>query len=181
MGVARTLRQLGAVAVTTAVVMTGAGGAWAQTRSFSDAAGDSGRAPDIRTVDVSYAKALRIQAHHVGPKLSVTTSVTYWLDTRRRDKGPEYRAFAVPNSDSFGLLRVEGWKSKGTPVKCRGLRMRADIFDQTRTLTLRAPGRCIGDPPRVRVAVRVLKHGKGGPWRDWAPAAFHFYGWVGRG
>jgi hypothetical protein len=57
------------------------------------------------------------------------------------------------------------------------MRARADIFEDA-PVSLRIPRRCLGDPRRVRVAVRFEDETAGSI--DWAPERRTFTPWVAR-
>lgn len=177
----RVVAGLSTLLLAVGVLVAGGAPAQAEQRVFHDKAKDTKRVVDIRRVTVDYAKRLTVTAKHRGPELNANTTVFFYVDSRRRNAGPEYRAFAIPNSDGFGLARVDGWKDSSPRwVNCRGLRMRADMFDETRRLVMSVPGRCIKDPKKVRVAVRAKAAYTHKTFNEWAPGVRRFFGRVDR-
>jgi hypothetical protein len=138
--------------------------AQAETRKFGDPAGDSGEATDIRRVVVRYEHRLRITVRYPGDTLEGSSRVHYWIDTRRRNPGPEYFVEVLPNTELGDLLRVDTWSTAdGEAVDCPSLRAYADIFaEKPRTWVSMRP-RCVGAPGTVRVAVVT----RDGASRDW--------------
>jgi hypothetical protein len=109
--------------------------------------------------------------------LAVGQVYTFWV----RTGGPRstYRVSFVANAgfdDSLGVVRSFGQRPSRF-VQCRGMRARADIFEDAPVL-LRIPRRCLGDPRRVRVAVRFEDETTGSI--DWAPERRTFTPWVAR-
>jgi hypothetical protein len=161
----RHLTRAGLSALATAALLTPMTAAEAADRSFSDPAGDSGRATDISRVDVSYSKKrLRVTARYPGSDLQ-GSNVRYWLDTDK-DRRPDVFVHIIPNSDGLFLMEVNGFNKpfSGDPIPCRGFRAWADIFDSRGKRTwVKIPSRCLGDPGKVRVAVQT-KRGKASDW-----------------
>lgn len=150
----------------------------ADTRRFSDRAGDTSLPTDITTVRVSNGAELLEVAVRPG-RVKFGDSFSYWLDTRAKNPGPEYKVGVVPNSDAFGLLRVGAFGQRGTPVPCEGLRATADVF-APEWISISVPRSCLRDPGKVRVAVKARYTDGGTSVVDWAPAKRTFFGWVAR-
>lgn len=156
-------RTAAAIVAALAATMWAPGAAQAETRAFRDPAVDSGQATDLRRVIVKYEHRLRITATYPGDTLEGSV-VRYWIDTRRRDPGPEYFVEVRPNSELGDLQRVDTWSTTGgEAVECPSLRAHADIFAEKPRTWLRVGARCLGSPGKVRVAVQT----RDGASRDW--------------
>lgn len=161
-------RALGPVlALLSAVVLVlgAAPGASAASRSFGDARGDG--AADITRVTVRWAATLRVSVKHARALRDGDTYTAY-VSTDPDRPGPEYRAFAQPNSDVLGVRRISSWGDRGRAVRCPGFRASADTFDADAPVTFSVPAGCLGgaDGP-VRVTARAQR----GSASDWAPRA----------
>lgn len=167
---------LAAVSLTVGSVLSIASPAQASTRTFTDPSGDSGQATDIRTVRVKYAKRLTVVVTYPGSSL-VGSRIHYFIDTARKNPGPEYALTVVPNSEISPLVKVSGFRDhRGEPVVCRGLRASADISSTRPRTSMSVPAKCITSPGKVRVAVRTKAAGGS----DWARARRTFLGSVDR-
>ena len=150
----------------------------ADVRRFRDAAGDTGLPADLTTVRVDNgADTVEVKARP--GRVGFEDLFTFWLDTRPKNPGPEYKVVVVPNSDSFGLLRVDAFGQQGTPVPCDGLRATADNFTPEWVSTS-VPRSCLRHPGKVRVAVKARYTDGDTSVVDWAPAKRTFFGWVAR-
>lgn len=177
-----TLRGVTAAAGATLLTLALAAPASAATRYFADEPGDTGGAGDITVVKVANSSAgnTRIGVRAQVGEFSPGDSFTAWFDTRRSDRGPEYKVEAIANSDAFGLARVETFRSRGTPVTCSGLRVTADALT-AREIAISVPRSCMGSPRTVRVALKAqYVDADGETTVDWAPAKRKFFGSVSR-
>jgi hypothetical protein len=152
--------------------------AHADTRRFSDRAGDSGLPADLTTVRVSNGAEVLKVAVRPG-RVQSGDEFTFWLDTRPKNPGPEYEVGLLPNSDGFGMLRVDAFGDQGTPVRCDDLRGTADIFAPA-WVSIVVPRSCVRRPGKVRVAVQARYADGNRGVVDWAPARRTFFGWVAR-
>lgn len=147
------------------------------TRTFYDKAGDTGVRADITKVRVTNGENIKVA---VRPgRLKIGDYFRFWLDTRPKNAGPEYLVEVYPNSDGFGLARVDAFGDKPRPVRCDGLRATADIYAPD-WVSISVPRSCLRDPGKVRVAVRGSYQYSGGRIVDWAPAKRQFFAWVAR-
>lgn len=147
---------------------------------FADPVGDAWHVADIQKVRVQYAKRVNIQATYTR-QLTTRSLVSYWIDTRPANRGPEFYASATPNTESFGLFRVDRWNQLlGDPVRCPGLTTYADISNDSHEVRLSVPARCIGAPDRVRIAVRIRNVYQGRTYGDWYKAPQTFSPFVDR-
>ena len=180
-----------AVALAATVVMVPAVPAAAGTASVEDVAGDSGQAIDLLGLDVRHAeppapRRLVLQARHAGlPSFDTGTftTVTFWIDVRAGNRGPEYVSDVAPNVGGIRLLRVEGWGRRGkSTVRCPKLRARADVFRPQAPVLLKVPRSCLGDPARARGAVVATGETARGDLvgRDWVGSRRQWSPWVRR-
>ena len=160
----------------------------AATVIVPDPTGDSGQGVDLVALDVRHStpntpNRLVLRARHTGlPDFDtgVFTTVTFWIDVDRSDRGPEFVADVIPNAGGMRLLRVEGWNRGDRRVQpCPGMRARADVFTDG-PVRLSVPRDCLGDPARVRGAVRALGETPPGDvvGRDWVGGRRHWSPWV---
>jgi hypothetical protein len=181
---------LAGTAIAVAVAVLPAAPAAAGTDSVPDASGDSGDAVDLLGLDVRHAEPaspgrLVLRARHAGlPRFEdrVFTTVTFWIDTRPSNRGPEFVSDVVPNTGGIALRRVGGWGRRGErTVSCPGLRARADVFTDLPVL-LRVPLTCLAEPRRVRAAVVAVGETPRGDrvGRDWVGSRRHWSSWVRR-
>ena len=177
----------GVTALVTALTAVPAGAA---TATVTDPTGDSGQGVDLVALDVRHAtpkapNRLVLRARHTGlPDFDsgVFTTVTFWIDVDRADHGPELVADVVPNSGGMRLLSVEGWNRGDRRVRsCPGMRARADVFTDG-PVTLSVPRGCLGDPARVRGAVKAVGETAQDEvvGRDWVGGRRHWSPWVRR-
>lgn len=148
----------------------------ADTRTFSDKA-DTGRKADITTVKVAHGTNVLVS---VKPgRVGLGDYFRFYIDTVASNAGPEYKVEIYPNSDGFSLQRVGSFTSKGTYVKCDGLRAKADAYDPD-WISITVPRSCMKNPDKVRLAVRGHYAHAGPDTIDWAPGKHKFFGWVKR-
>jgi hypothetical protein len=167
----RTLKSA-LVGLGTAALMATPLTAHADVQVFDDAKGDSGNAADIQTTLIDYGQKLIVVVHFPGSSIQ-NNVLRYYIDTDRSDFGPEYLATVHPNSDVFGITKVENWTrpNQGTPVNCPGFRALADgLNGGPKRTNIRIPAHCIGAPDEVRVAVWF----KRGASNDWSRGFRHF-------
>jgi hypothetical protein len=165
-------RALVAGAVVAALGLPGA--ARADTGSFDDPVGDA-TSVDITRVRVAHERAVKVSVRSAVP-LAAGQVYGFWIDTGRGPR-PTYAVKFRANSDFGGQLAVvESFGQRPSRfVACPGLRAHADMFDD-RPVWLRVPRTCLGDPKRVRVAVRFADEITGSV--DWAPERRTFGPWV---
>lgn len=180
-----------AVALAATAVLVPAAPAAAGSASVEDVAGDSGQAVDLLGLEVRHAeppapRRLVLRARHAGlPSFDAGTftTVTFWIDVRAGNQGPEYVSDVAPNVGGIRLLRVEGWGRRGErTVRCPKLRARADVFRPEAPVRLKVPRSCLGDPGRVRGAVVATGETARGDvvGRDWVGSRRQWSPWVRR-
>lgn len=169
-----TARALSACVVGAALALPGP--AHAGTGVFDDPVGDS-TGVDVSRVRVVHRNAVKVSVRSAVP-LAVAQVYSFWIDTGRGGR-PTYRVSFRANAgfdDALGVVRSFGQRPSRF-VRCPGMRARADIFTDA-PVSLRIPRRCLGDPRRVRVAVRFEDETTGST--DWAPERRTFTPWVTR-
>ena len=174
----RVVRTAAVVGVTVMASLTLLQPASADTRRFSDPNGDTGLPADLTTVKVTNGSEL-VKVKARPGRVEFEDFFTYWLDTRPKNAGPEYRVDVVPNSDAFGITRVDAFGQQGTPVPCAGLRARADN-SAPEWISISVPRSCLDNPGKVRVAIKARYTDEDTSVVDWAPAKRKFSGWVAR-
>lgn len=158
------------------------GSADAGTRTYTDPSGDT-RSLDLTTVSIRYGARLFIKADHNGWPTYRNTgyNLTYFIDTKFRNAGPEFYALIIPNSDGLLLYKTDNWGKGTSVVNCPRLRAFADMFNGEEPVWVSIPGRCIGAPARVRVAVRSQAERPFVTYADWVAGKRQFIrGWVQR-
>lgn len=153
--------------------------AQADTRTFSDRAGDTGTSADITTVKVANGSGggARIAVRADVGQLTIFDFYTFWFDTAPLDAGPEYKVVVNPDSDGLQLRVLDEFGEKGRVVACQGLRAHADT-DGPAEVSVSVPRSCLGDPGKVRVSLRGRYVNDGHQVTDWAPAKRKFFRWV---
>lgn len=133
---------------------------------------------DIRKVHVSYRDWLRVRVEHDG-RIRVGQIYAFWIDTRRRNPGPEYYAAFRPNAEVPTLERVSGFGDRTkTPTTCQQIDAGANAGRPHGDVTFKVAGSCLGNSKRVRLSVHFIN--ANGSSADWAPAARQLYPWVHR-
>ena len=153
--------------------------AHADVRRFTDPRNDTASSVDIWSVKVDNSSRHRnkiivvVQQDSVGPG----DSIEIYLDTRPRDRGPEFSLSAFVASE-YGMRRMETWRNYGRVVSTRcGYQLKIDEgTDRSRAVI---PRRCVGKPGKIRVAVKA-ERGFQVTSRDWAKARRTWLGWVRR-
>ena len=126
---------------------------------------------------------LVLRARHTGlPDFDsgVFTTVTFWIDVDRADRGPEFVVDVIPNAGGMRLLSVEGWNRGDRQAQaCPGMRARADVFTDG-PVALSVPRSCLDGPARVRGAVKAVGETPQGDvvGRDWVGGRRHWSPWV---
>jgi hypothetical protein len=169
-----TARALSASVVGAMLAVPGA--AHAEVRGFDDPVGDS-TSVDISRVRVVHRNAVKVSVRSAVP-LGTGQVYTFWVRTGDGQRSTYRMAFRANSGfdDALGVVRSFGQRPSRF-VPCPGMRARADIFDDA-PVSLRIPRPCLGDPTRVRVAVKFEDETTGSV--DWAPERRTFTSWVAR-
>jgi hypothetical protein len=150
------------------------GTAHAGSGSFDDPVGDS-TAVDIARVRVVHANAVKVSVRSAMP-LDAGQVYAFWVDTGRGPRPTFHVSFRANSDFGSGLAVVESFGQRPVrTVRCPGMRAHADMFDDE-PVSVRIPKACLGDPERVRVAVKFLDETTGSV--DWAPERRTFGPWV---
>jgi len=149
------------------------GAASADTKAYYDPVGDA-TSMDIFRVRVAHRDAVSVRVRSAVP-LKAGQVYTFWVDAGRAPRSTYHVSFR-PNSDEgrLGVVRAFGGKTSRF-VECSGMQSRADIFGDA-LVSIRIPRGCLGNPERVRVAVRFADESTGAV--DWAPTSRTFGPWV---
>lgn len=164
-----------AAPVVAAFLLVGAigGPADANVRKFNDRRGDAPRSIDIRKVRVDNSTRHRnkVIVRIKQRRLRAGDSVSVYFDTKRKNRGPEFRITAHYASE-YSMVRMKTWTKRDKGVTC-GYRYRLRMYASgvSRATVHR---KCLGKPGRVRVAVKTSRDG---PGHDWARAKRR---WLGR-
>jgi hypothetical protein len=152
------------------------GTAHAGVESFDDPVGDS-TSVDISHVRVVHRNAVKVSVRSAVP-LDAGQVYEFWIDTGRGPR-PTFRVEFRANSDFWsGLTVVRSFGQRPVrTVRCPGMRAHADMFDEE-PVSLRVPRQCLGEPRKVRVAVRFEDETSGSV--DWAPERRTFTPWIAR-
>lgn len=171
----RTAAATAAVTVLAASAVI-AGGAHGEVAVFNDS-GDVESSVDLLRIrlDNGEANPRQVRVRIVQEDLLIGDEVTVFLDTKRRDPGPEWKATGVPAAE-WVLIRTEGWASTQPEVACAPGSMRMHLDTDVTRLVL--PRSCLDDiqPSKVRAAVRVVRDDPAA--RDWARKRRTFLPWV---
>lgn len=144
--------------------------AWAGTVSFDDEVGDTGSRSDIRRVVVEHVHtADRLRVVTRLSKVVYGAELAIYIDSRRRNAGPEWKISAYADSE-WALLRVDGWRDDGIPGPTCG-RVSYSMDTDRPVAKATVPASCIRLHRDVRVSVLVRDVGHG---RDWAPDTRRF-------
>lgn len=149
------------------------------TASFPDPV-DTPEGADVTAVKVKHENRVKVVLEHTGLEDQAAVEMTYWLDTKPRNPGPEYRVWFAANSDGFDVRRVDTWRDRGRSVDCARYGAKADVFSDD-PIVMWVHRSCLGGPRKVRVGVKVREIQEGTTTVDWAPAKRTFTGWVRRG
>ncbi len=153
--------------------------ATAEVLTVEDAA-DNPDGVEVTAMRTAYKDRLRIVLEHEGLPDDAAVEATYWLDTKPRNRGPEYRIRVAANSDVMLLEGVDRWNDDGKRQKCKRLSAKADAFSDD-PIVVRVHGACLGDPAKVRVAARVKQVRAGEKAEvDWVPDKHTYTPWVRR-
>ena len=169
-----------AVSLLTSAVLAGTvAPAFGATASFPDPV-DTPDGADVISMKVKHENRVKVVLEHTGGQKKAAVDLTYWLDTKSRNAGPEYRVWFAANADGFQFRRVDTWRDRGTEVECARFGAKADAFSDD-PFVMWVHRSCVGDPRKVRVGVRARAFEDGATAVDWVPAKRQFSGWVRRG
>jgi hypothetical protein len=158
-----------------AAVLSPAATAGADVASFDDF-DDTGLGVDIVSVRVANEAKVRVRTQHADLRPSYADSVTIYLDTDARRRGPEYGLHGLLSADrDWQIVTVRRWRARRLVVCPVDLRV-----NYLRDVTVGVIHRdCLGGyAGRIRVTVQA---GHGQSAGDWGPrGARQFSDWVPR-
>ncbi|MDR7255398.1 hypothetical protein J2X46_004405 [Nocardioides sp. BE266] len=164
------------VAGTVGALLALPGTATADSAAFDDPVGDS-VSVDITRVRVVHENAVKVSVRSDVP-LDAGQVYSSWIDTGTGPRPTFHVSFRANSDFGSGLAVTKFFGERPTRiVKCPGMRAHADMFDD-KPVSVRIPRKCLGDPKRVRVAVKFVDEDSGSV--DWAPARRTFGAWVSR-
>jgi hypothetical protein len=149
----------------------------AETETFTDRANDARRGVDIRSVRVTNADRIVVRTTFDHLFRREATDLTVYVDTKRRNRGPEYiAAGGTFVGTDWDVFRVDGWHD-GNPtlVGHCDIRFRLHFGPSGRARVDIARG-CLGHPDVIRVSTRARGPGP----NDWAPRRVTFSSPVNR-
>lgn len=153
--------------------------AQAATAVFPDPV-DTPDGVDVTSMKVKHENRAKIVHRHAGMDDDAAVQMTYWLDTKPRDAGPEYRIWFAANADGLQVRRVDSWRDDGEKVECDRYGALADVFDDD-PIVMWVHRSCVGEPRKVRVGAKVREFEDGTATVDMVPAERRFSDWVRRG
>jgi hypothetical protein len=158
--------------------------ATAATATFEDSSGDVAHPVDLQSVKVVNEKNVRIVLQHDDLRRSFKSGASgeVFLDTDPSRKGPEYVfTGGYFEGADYALIKTDGWTygRRAVPLTC-SYEMHLDYAaDTTR---MRISRGCLGNPGKVRVAVKVGgEQADGDIVRDWLGSRRELTPWVARG
>lgn len=177
------VRSVVVAAATVAMTASVAAPAGADAAKFKDKHGDLEGGMDIHAARVdNNGRWISVTSTHrnlrSGPK-APNGSVSVYIDTVRRRKGPEFAMSGPVGFDGdFAIMRMRRWKQVGDPLGCR---LRFHVNEGRDRVRFAVPRRCLDRAydhrvGRIRVSIRAWqdrRHGQ--PRSDWAPKRRHFY------
>lgn len=177
-------RALGCLATAVTLVLGLVGPAEADVRRFTDARNDTTNSNDIRWVRVDNSTAnpnkvvVVVQTDDIGSSgCCAVDELKVFFDTKTADAGPEFSVILIQD---YVMYRMEAWRRNGSYVSTSGgcdYKVSRNLAtDRWRVVTTRD---CLGDPGRIRVAVRTTRREPRFS-QDWARAPRTWLGWVTR-
>lgn len=147
------------------------GAATAATSVFEDKVHETKSASDIRWVKVHNDRQDdRFRVVVKTDKIVLGSSLTIYVDRNLKNRGPELRMVAVPDSE-WALYRVDKWGETGRELTTCG-KVRMSSFTKRDVAIWRTSRSCLDLLGAVRVSAKMVD-AKGHV--DWAPQRRHFY------
>ncbi|MEO8107219.1 MAG: hypothetical protein ABI720_07855 [Actinomycetes bacterium] len=157
------VKSLTTLGLAVLVVLAGALPAQAATVSYDDKVGDTSSRSDIKKVVVDHqGKKNRLTVKVRLTKVVYGVEFVTYLDTRRKNRGPEWKISGYADSE-WGILKVKGWKDKGTPGPICG-RMSYSKSTDVPVARVRIPTKCLKMRRSVRVSVAMNDPKNGADW-----------------
>lgn len=178
----RTASFVGAAAISLSAIGAPVA-AHAAVKSFPDPADATGSPTDIRNVRVNHAqKAVAVVTRFTNLQRNseADSGLKILIDTKPGRAGAEFVLVSgLQYGTDYQLLRAKNGKPIGEPLGCAH---NAKLKFAKNTQRFTAARKCLGNPKRVRVAVRMDDHTDGShPIVDRLGAPGSYSGWVARG
>lgn len=142
----------------------------------SDSAADVSRVIVNHRADPEAASKGRIVVRVRAGEVDHGDRFNLWLDRPGDRAGIRYHAQMLPDAGYEAVQKVKGWRVRGTKACDRWEARLTAGPDQVAVFSI--PRTCLGEPDRVRVAVRVTYDPSGEVYRDWVPETRTFTDWV---
>ncbi|HET7734981.1 MAG TPA: hypothetical protein VFK52_03330 [Nocardioidaceae bacterium] len=171
-----------AAAASAAVLATAiAAPAAADVRTVADAKGDVAGGADIWRVTVTHEKRVRvaIKMDDIVKDFTSDAGATVYVDTDPATAGPDF-LLGTPlfEGSDYAMFRTKGWQPVGEPLTCFH-NVQLDFDNDVARIAF---GRgCLGNPAKVRVAVKTASGQPDGIARDWLVSRRHLTAWVAQG
>ncbi|MGH8895304.1 MAG: hypothetical protein ACRDWY_18655 [Actinomycetes bacterium] len=178
----RTARTALTALTTGALLLAAAAPARADVEAFPDRRSDTSHPADVVKVRVEHTDRVVVAVHH--DNLTFHDGPGYLriaYDTGPRYEGPEFYLRIWYQTDRpIDLRRAEGWGTlhAGPIASCTG--ETADVSARRNVTSVGVPRACFGNPPRVRVHVRLRPFPRDDRKVDVAPASRTMGPWVRR-
>jgi hypothetical protein len=146
---------------------------------------DTHHGSDVLSLSVRNAgESIDVTTQHLGLRRDPDTGSAgrVYLDTDRRDRGPEYVFVGgFYAGTDYTLMKTEGFARKqwGHPLRHADYLMKVDYREETVRFRIHRPG--VGNPDEVRVAVRVSGTRTDGTSHglvDWVGKKHGFTPWI---
>ncbi len=149
--------------------------AHAEKYAIDDPADASGSLNDIYGLSYAHSdKKVRFVIRVADLRRVSSAGATVFLDTKPKNKGPEYAlSTGLSAGTDYALRRVDTWRDMGNgPLNCDySLRLR---YQTDKVVGVIARG-CLKNPKKVALSVKMADHfDPSHPIRDWAPAKKQF-------
>jgi hypothetical protein len=167
----KTVRATGLAVLAASMTLLPTGAATAATSMFEDQVNETTSASDIHWVKLrNDRQADRFRVAVKADQIVLGSALTVFVDRNLRNRGPELRMVAVPDSE-WALHRVDKWGERGRPLTTCG-RVRMSASSTREVAVWRASRDCLRLHGAVRVSAKMVD-AKGRV--DWAPQKRHFY------
>ena len=145
-----------------------------------DQAGDIDAGVDLRKVRLANRDMVRVVLKHddLVPHPEYGVGASIFLDTDPAQKGPEFQFIGgLFQGTDYMLAEADGWRlGKTVNMKKCFYIMKLD-YEAERTVVRLEPG-CLGDPEKVRIAVKATADSAEGAAHDWLGSRRAFTGWA---
>ncbi|WP_126688332.1 hypothetical protein [Nocardioides ferulae] len=174
-------RAAALTAATSALLLASAGLASAEKIVVADD-NESESAADVSRILVNHranpdaASKGRIVVRVRAGEVDYGDRFNLWLDRPGDRRGVWYAASMIPDAGYEPVQRVRGWRTAGKDACARWEARLSAGPDQVALFSI--PRTCLGEPGKVRVALRVTYSPGVDAYRDWVPDTKTFTDWV---